>query len=120
MKIGKACAIFLQIDSEEYTVIEKGEAIYHVMNMPTHNGIKKDVMLSVIKWLFNQCFSLEERNEAPDNAAYWEREAKKLMAAAGEERLKCCETCSHRGLGSRSYACDKCSRKPRVDMYDPE
>lgn len=41
MKIGTACAIFLQINSEKYTDEEKGTAILEVLKMPTHNGISK-------------------------------------------------------------------------------
>lgn len=36
MKIGTACAIFLQINSEKYTDEEKGTAILEVLKMPTH------------------------------------------------------------------------------------
>ena len=39
MNIGKACAIFEQIESERYTDEEKLLAIREVIEMPTHNGI---------------------------------------------------------------------------------
>jgi hypothetical protein len=45
MKIGTACAIFLQINSEKYTDEEKGTAILEVLKMPTHNGISKSAMV---------------------------------------------------------------------------
>jgi len=51
------------------------------------------------------------------DAAYWEREAKRLMAATGEEKLKVCERC--RNYGSRRYLCAQCSRKEREDYYEP-
>ena len=51
MKIGTACAIFLQINSEKYTDEEKGTAILEVLKMPTHNGISKSAMLEVIGYL---------------------------------------------------------------------
>lgn len=54
MGIGKACAIFMQIESDKYTDEEKATAIYHVLKMPTHNGVTKDAMLAVIKWLFER------------------------------------------------------------------
>ena len=64
MKIGKVCAIFENIDSPDFTDLEKGEAIYEVLKMPTHNSITKDKMLSVIKWLFDKVFEWEEtKNE---------------------------------------------------------
>ena len=43
--------VFMQIDSDKYTVEEKGTAILEVLKMPTHNGITKDAMLRVIKFL---------------------------------------------------------------------
>ena len=60
MRIGKACAIFENIDSPDFTDLEKGEAIYEVLKMPTHNSITKDKMLSVINWLFDKVFEWEE------------------------------------------------------------
>jgi len=58
MNIGKACAIFLNIDSPDYTVEEKGTAIMQVVQMPTHNGMTKTAMLKVIWWLLNLAFDL--------------------------------------------------------------
>lgn len=54
MTIGKACAIFMQIDSKDYTDEEKAIAIHEVMNMPTHMSITKDNMVAVIKHLWHQ------------------------------------------------------------------
>lgn len=59
MKIGKACAIFLNIDSPDYGPNEKGRAIQIVTDMATHNGVSKDSMLRVIKWLWGWVFSEE-------------------------------------------------------------
>jgi len=63
MKIGKACAVFLNIDSCEYTAKEKGTAIYEVLKMPTHNGINKDAMLRVIKFLLELAYDIPEEDE---------------------------------------------------------
>ena len=60
MKISKACTIFENIDSPDFTDLEKGEAIYKVLKMPTHNSITKGKMLNVIKWLFDKVFEWEE------------------------------------------------------------
>ena len=46
MKTSKACAIFENIDSSDFTELEKGEAIYEVLKMPTHNSITKDSALN--------------------------------------------------------------------------
>lgn len=60
MNIGKACAIFLEIDSDKYTPEEKGMAIYEVVKMPTHMGITKDAMLKVIRYLLELAYELPE------------------------------------------------------------
>lgn len=60
MKTGKAVAIFEQIDSDKFTADEKAEAIYKVLQMPTHNGISKDTILRVVKHLFNLCYDVVE------------------------------------------------------------
>ena len=62
MKIGKACAVFMQVDSGKYTIEEKGTAIYEVLKMPTHNGITKDNMLSVINFLLRLAFNVPEQD----------------------------------------------------------
>lgn len=63
MNKGKAMAICLQINSEEFTDEEKAEAIYLVMNMPTHMSITKDNMIEVIKWLWNQNYEWVKEGE---------------------------------------------------------
>ena len=59
MNIGKACAIFEQINSNRFTDAEKLEARREVGEMPTHNGITKDKMLAVLRW-FSKNVVLEE------------------------------------------------------------
>ena len=63
MKIGTACAIFDSIEDEEFSVMEKGEAIDMVLKMPTHSSFKKDTMLKVIRWLWNMVFEWEDNTE---------------------------------------------------------
>lgn len=62
MGYGKAIAIFMQIDSDEYSDEEKALAIHRVLHMPTHNGITKDVMLKVISWLFEEKWTVEAKD----------------------------------------------------------
>lgn len=59
-KIGLALRIFTDIDSPAYTEREKAWAVWVVMGMSTHNGIKKDEMLEVIRWLWNQHYEIED------------------------------------------------------------
>lgn len=63
MKIGRAVAVFMNIESSDYTAEEKGEAIMQVCKMPTHNGIGKDCMLKVIWWLLTLLFDLPEEGK---------------------------------------------------------
>lgn len=51
MNIGKAAAIFQNINSEDFTDYEKLEAIDMVLDMPTHNGITKGQILDVCRWM---------------------------------------------------------------------
>lgn len=57
MNIGKAFAVFQQIDSEKYTKDEKNEAIQNVINAATINSITKRQVLDVVSYL------LDERNK---------------------------------------------------------
>lgn len=59
MRTGRALLIFSDIDNNGFTDNEKANAVYTVMNMHTHNYVKKDWMLAVIKWLFYQAFEVE-------------------------------------------------------------
>ena len=61
MNVGKACAVFEQIESERYTDEEKLLAIREVIEMPTHNGITKGTILNAFKWLWN--YAIEEVTE---------------------------------------------------------
>ena len=60
MNFGKAYKIFHDIDNEEYTDNERGEAIYEVMKLATYNSVKKDAMVKVIKYLFFLAFDVEK------------------------------------------------------------
>ncbi len=63
MNNGKACAIFKDITIPGLTDIERGVAIKTVLNMETHNGITKNEMLEVIRFLWNMCFEEVEGAE---------------------------------------------------------
>ncbi len=58
MTFGKAYAIFQNIDSPDYSDEEKGLAVLKIVNMETHNSIRKDDMLKVIRWLLGLSFEL--------------------------------------------------------------
>ena len=63
MKLGTANGIFEKIESPEFSVEEKGEAIHEVVNMETHNGVTKDSMLKVIRWLWHRAFMIDNPPE---------------------------------------------------------
>lgn len=52
MNIGKAVAIFKQIESDKYRDSEKLEAIKMVLNAETYNSIRKDTIIKAFRWLF--------------------------------------------------------------------
>lgn len=54
MNIGKAFAVFQQIESKKYTKDEKYESIHDVINAATINSITKKQVLNVVSWLFNK------------------------------------------------------------------
>lgn len=56
MNFRTAYAIFKNINSDQFTDVEKGEAIEIVANMETHNSVTKGDMLGVIKYLWGLCF----------------------------------------------------------------
>ena len=60
MTFGEAYAIFQNIDSPDYSDEEKGLAVLKIVNMETHNSIRKDDMLKVIRWLLELSFELPE------------------------------------------------------------
>ena len=60
MNIGKARAIFDNINDKNTTLVEKGEAIRDVLDMPTHNSVKRDTCLEVIDFLWDLVFEYNE------------------------------------------------------------
>lgn len=63
MKLSESLAIFKNIESEQYDVQEKGQAIFDVCGMVTHNSVTKADMLRVIWWLLGLVFDLPERKQ---------------------------------------------------------
>lgn len=62
MKIVKAISIVTDINNEKYSELEKAQAIYLILDMPTHNSITKDSMLKVIRWLWDKAYEWSETN----------------------------------------------------------
>lgn len=58
MKIGQAYKILDNINSDEYTVDEKAMAIREILDMETHNGVTKAVLLKAMNWLWNEHYEL--------------------------------------------------------------
>lgn len=63
MKIIRAIKIFHEINSSDYSLEEKGNAILQIVTMPTHNSITKAAMIEVIKFLLNELFEIEESEQ---------------------------------------------------------
>ena len=58
MKSGQAYKILDNIDSDEYTEDEKAMAIKVILDMETHNGVTKAVLLKAMNWLWNEHYEL--------------------------------------------------------------
>ena len=52
MTTGRAILVFCDIENPGFGEKEKALAVYKVLQMPTHNGVTKDKMLEVIRWLW--------------------------------------------------------------------
>ena len=61
MNIGKACAIFKQLESEAYSDEVKMQAIIDVAEMPTHNSITKGDMLKALRWVLDKWEEYENK-----------------------------------------------------------
>lgn len=59
MTNGKAYAICKNIESCQLTDNEKGLAIYKMLGMETHNGITKNELLAIIRYLHGLCFDVQ-------------------------------------------------------------
>ena len=68
MKANKAFEIFCDINSEEHTEDEKVEAIYEVINSPTHNSITKSKMMEVVEYLFDKAYEITIMSMTLDDA----------------------------------------------------
>ena len=64
MTIGKARAIFEQLDSDKFTEAEKGEAILRVTRMETINSVTKASLLKAVKYLLELAFEICEETES--------------------------------------------------------
>lgn len=58
MNFGQAYKILNDIDSDKYTVEEKAMAIKVILDMETHNGVTKTVLLKAMNWLWNEHYEL--------------------------------------------------------------
>lgn len=56
MNISKAVVIFNNIFDDAYTIEEIGFAIRKIIDMETHNSIRKSKMLVAMNWMWEQIF----------------------------------------------------------------
>ena len=71
--LGKANAIFKQITSNNYSEDEKLRSILTVLDMETHNGITKDMILKAFRWLFDYAIEVgpEVRLTEKTETGFW-------------------------------------------------
>lgn len=53
---GRIALVVSNIESPFFTDEEKGEAIKHMLDLATLNGIPKDMILSWCRWLWNKLY----------------------------------------------------------------
>lgn len=88
MNIGRACGIFINIESDNFTEDEKLVAIRDVLKeMVTYNGITKDNILKAFRWFFDWAVeeTVEETVDIPDLIRLIEEQPK------GGEWIPCSE-----------------------------
>ena len=66
MKPREAWVIFLGIDSDKYTVEEKGLAIKFILDMETHNSVTKAMFVKALRWLWNEHFEWKGEQHGTD------------------------------------------------------
>ncbi len=79
MNIGRAYAIFDQIDSDQYAEQEKLNAIKQILAMPTHNGVTKSQIVNAFRWVFDYAFEVAKKPET---------QADRIRAMTDEELAK--------------------------------
>jgi hypothetical protein len=60
MTNGQAMMIFENINSDAYTINEKGLAIHQILSMATLNGVSKDKIQRAFIWLWHQHFEMND------------------------------------------------------------
>ena len=66
MRIGEAWEIFNNIDSDKFTVEQKGLAIKMVLDMETHNSVTKAMFVKALRWLWNEHFEWKGEQHGTD------------------------------------------------------
>lgn len=65
MSVTKAISIFKDIENEKYSITEKLESLFVVLNMPTHNSITKAEFIKAFQWYgFTDTTESEDCNNA--------------------------------------------------------
>lgn len=62
MNIGRAIAIFDNIENSTESIEEKYWAIRIVLDLATHNSVTKASMLKVMNWMWNQSCEIRAVN----------------------------------------------------------
>lgn len=57
---GRVGLILNDINSPFFTDEEKGEALRHILDLKTHNGVPKEKILEWCDWLWKQIFTVKE------------------------------------------------------------
>ena len=56
MTAGKALGIMQRINDPKISAVEKALAIRRILEMPTHNSVRKDDLLTALRWAITLLF----------------------------------------------------------------
>ena len=101
MTIGQAASVFYDIESSTIRDKEKMNAIRFIAGLVTHNSIKKDAMMKVIRWLI-------ARMDEPQKEGLWEEYGRATPVSDCYEAAWKCSVCGFDdGFPSYKY-CPEC------------
>lgn len=63
MKYSDAIFICDDIDGDTFSLETKIEAIEKILGMATFNAVKKETLVKVIRWFFDNCVRVEAQGE---------------------------------------------------------
>lgn len=106
MRFGEANKIFTNIDSDEFNFQQKGQAIQVIFEMATHNSIRKDDILKVVKWMWQQMYEVKDSITNYDNIRMMSLDEMSIKFASAFDIPSFCDLCEQKWGDSCAADCD--------------